>query len=416
MAKIQLNVSFYDEKEKELFQNNYSEKVFGKLEKLTKETVRISFEDFRTYGILQHLNPSIGNLGTLQHLEKNRKQLLGVFDYYTHFDSENEKFTTKIGSINEQISVSETLGVAGALSFADVAFGTTPADWTKIMVSNHKDFDFRSAVTLKNKKLIVIEAKGSILEVNSKKETTISKHKSLIKRKKSDNNFVEKYKHGIDILIGIITIADTDHHLKQYLVDPPAESELNDEIRRNIKLFKRLQFYTYWINAIGSRSDLAKALINRLIALENLSNPFELQFSAFRKKNGEEMFWDDSMLNKFSHVNDIVGKVVLINNDLAFFFGLKTELFEYLMRQKFELINSYSAIPVTTHKNISCIIPNNRDTKSFIKENFETRKYFPESKNNVRFEARNVKITESSSGLCFGIIEKENLKSNRYYY
>lgn len=327
MSKVQLNVKFYDKNEKKLFKDNYPQKVYDKLEKLTGESAKVSYEDFRTYGLLQHLNPSLGNLGSLQYLVSRKEQLLGIFDFYTLFNSNTERITSRTGSANEQTTVSETLGVAGALSVADAAFGTTPADWSKIMMSNHKDFDFNSSISPRNKRQIVVEAKGSVLKDNAKKESTISKHKKSIKDKKADQGFKDKYSHGTDVLLGIITVADTEHDLVTYLVDPPAESELNDEIRSRIKLFKRLQFYTYWVNAMGAKSDLSKALINRISALEGLSDPFELQNSALKKGNSEEMFWDDSILSRYSHISDeIIGKVLLIDKSSAFFFGLKTDL------------------------------------------------------------------------------------------
>jgi hypothetical protein len=416
MAKVKIKVEFYNEEEKQLFKNNYEDDVFDELNRLTKEKIKVSVEDFRTYAILKHLNPSFGSLGSLNTLLKNRNNLLGEFDYYFDFDKEQQKLTSKISSVNEQNQISETLGVAGALCVVGAAFGTTPADWSKILISKHKDFDFKSAVSMDNSKLIVVEAKGSIVEDNSKKEDPIYQHKSKIKAKKNDQYFKNKYSNGVDILVGGITVADIEHHLKVFLVDPPAKSELSDNFRRNIKLLKRLHFYSFWIHAMGARSDLSKALINRLSSLEILSDPFELENKSLRKSNSEEMTWDQSQIDRYSYVNDeVVGKVIAINNKSALFFGLKTELFDYLMGQKYGLISSYKTSSKTTDKDMVCILRNNKDNQVFITENFESEVYSKSDKD-IRFYANGVELMESSSGLCFGIIKNENIEYRRKYW
>jgi hypothetical protein len=284
MSDVNINVQFYNNEEKEKFRQNYPQ-FYEQFDELVANDVVIPVETFRSYAILHHLNPSLSSNLSQRGIEARKDSLLGVFDTYAEYDNREETIKAPYGTNNEVNSVSQELGNAGILSALDQSFGTQPADWTRIDIARHKDFDFKSAVSINNDSFIVAEAKGSIQEDNTKL-SPISSLKSSITTKKEDETFKKNYPLGANLLIGGITVADPNNVLQLYLVDPPATSELQEGDLRRIKLIKRLSYYTSLLYFISPRSDLVKLLRERVNVLTVLSNVTVLDKLKLLNNNG----------------------------------------------------------------------------------------------------------------------------------
>ena len=398
MSDLIIDVRFYDDKEENEFKKNYPS-WHKKIVEIFGAEFTIPFEDFRILSQLHHLNPGLGlNSRVLRDLVESNWGPVGT---YTHFDPKNGKFNSNWGTNNEQTYVSKSIGTGGILSVANALFKTTDADWQRINVSNHKDFDFLSAVDSDETTLVVTEAKGSIVDDNNYKYG-ISGYKSEIKAKKLDENFKSKYAQGVDMIFGGITVADPNNHLKLWLVDPPMESTLSFEQRRRIKLLKRLNYYYRFLGNISWRSTITTVLKNRIRVLENVSDISQLNGLALTNSRGEFLYASISFLENHSHIgDDIVGTIYFLDSDRAIFIGLPIQVINLLVYQNFDEIlklkfRSYTYTSVVHGK----VNPRNPMTKKFV------------GKEAKWFTSRPINIYQVASGLTFSLIKSTDINHN----
>ncbi|MGY5851470.1 hypothetical protein [Salegentibacter sp. F14] len=185
MSLVQIKVEFYSKKEKELLKKNWPFE-FPLLERLSNTNVKVPFSEFKTYSQFHHQTTEKPKYSSFTNIQAELKDLFGPVDSYTYFSPEDEKFTADYDDNNEQDYVSMSIGNAGVLSVLSQAYNLTQADWRRINIQGHKDFDFDSAVVNDFTKLLVVEAKGSIVPDNCAKSKSprIHSHKYKIKQKK----------------------------------------------------------------------------------------------------------------------------------------------------------------------------------------------------------------------------------------
>ncbi|WP_031441908.1 hypothetical protein [Arenibacter algicola] len=404
---MRLDVEFYNDEERDLLKLNYP-REFEKLEKIVeKGYVIVPFSDFKTYSQMHHRNPSLSKLNSFNSIQGNVGDLYGNVNFYTQFDQETGRFYAEYSTVNEQNHVSESIGCGGALSVLGSAYGLTQADWQRIDIQNHKDFDFDSAVIDDFSKMIVIESKGSIVEDNTIKEK-VSSHKNKIKKKKRDAEFKKKYEKGTDLLIGLITVVDTINHTKVLLVDPPAESNQSDMFRFKIKVLKRLIFYFDWMSIISSRSYLSITLNNRIRVLKKLEDIRILDLVELTNTDGELLKLKENFIKTKSHIDEeIVGRLHIINEKKAVFIGLHVEIYNHVASQDFFSISKFKTNTYIKTGRINLKLSRLKaESANFIKN--ITIEYRKGSSELIHFNVNDAMIFQNSAGLVYSILTNKN--------
>ncbi len=405
--EVKIDVEFYNDEERELIKENYPEE-YEKLEKIVDSGyVNVPFADFKTYSQLHHRNSRLAKLNSFNAIHSQIEDLYGNVNVYTEFDSETGRFTSKYPTNNEQNHVSESIGCGGVLSILGVAYNLTQADWQRIDIQDHKDFDFDSAVIENFEKMIVVEAKGSIVEDNTLLEG-VSKYKSNIKNKKNDLEFKNKYINGADLLIGGITVVDDVNHMKVLLVDPPVNSNLNEVLRFKIKIIKRLTYYYDWIGLISSRSYLSLALNNRLNALKNIDDIKSFAYMALLNSNDEVLKLQEGFIKSRSNIDEnIIGKLHVINRRKAVFIGLPVEIHNLIAIQDFSAIAKFKTKASITSRSIDLKLPRSfAQYSEFIKLiNIDYRKG---SSKLFHFSVTDAEVFQNSAGLVYSILTNKN--------
>lgn len=405
--EMRIDVDFYNNEEKEHLSENYPNEFETFQRVVESGYVIVSFADFKTYSQMHHRNDEIGKLNSFRTIEQNIGDLYGNVKIYTQFNPETGRFYSELNNNNEQNHISESIGCGGALSVLGAIYGLTQADWQRIDIQEHKDFDFDSAVVENFDKMIVVEAKGSIVADNTSK-TLFSNHKTNIKLKKKDKDFIEKYSNGTDLLIGAITVIDKIHHAKVFLVDPPIFSELNYKIRKKIKVLKRLIFYSQWINIISSRSNLAITLKNRINALSIVSDIGLFDMLVLTNTKGKALKVSDSFIKTRSNIDGkIVGNLHIINHSKAVFIGLPIEIYNIMALQDFAALNKFKVEAFIDIKRIDLKLSRYfAKQSSFLKNiNLEYK-----SGQSVLFEfyVNDAVVFQNSAGLVYSIISTKN--------
>lgn len=400
MANVKIDVSFYDSEEKEAFAKNYPNDI-DRLDRIVQTGIEVPFENFKIYSQLHHLNPST-SLGSIESITRNVDGHYFDTEHYTQFDEATGKLTARLDHSNEQDHVTKSLGSAGVLSLIDSLEGTTSADWQRIDIQGHADLDFVSGVSRAGNKLIAVEAKGSI-RANNQLKGNLNSKRLEIKNKKAESDYSRESNDGADLLIGGITVADKVHDLKLWLVDPPIESTLTNKQRSRIKLLKRLTYYFRIIFDISRRSFFSLLLANRLQALKALDDPFRLNNLSLVDSEFYDKKVDNIFLRRYSHINgDIIGNIIQISETEALFIGLKKDIVDLVVAQKFDLILSYQAEPeeivATIKSSLALSGLNTKFLKDLISDS-DLRK-----SRLARFEIPKSKITIGSSGVAFSFL------------
>ncbi len=397
MNIVKIKVDFYDKKQEQLIKNNFP-KDYILLKEIAGETVNIPLEDFKTYAFFRHqYKKPNGNQQTFIDL-KPMAQNWGHYDSY--FELKGNKLVSIFPESIEVTDVSEMLGVAGGLSVASEIYNMSQADWTRIPITTvHKDFDFSHASSIPDR-FINIEAKGSIVDDNSKKPSKVSTQKKKILDKKKDKGFKKKYNYSRDSCIGIITVADRTNNLQSWLVDPLIEDF--DSSPEKIKLLKRLYFYHSIISLLSKQSFLSIALANRIKSIEFISDYKSLDKFPLINNNFEKIILTDSFINSRSRTKNknIIGNTFLI--DRAFYFiGLETNIIQSIINQDFDEILSLKTKPSTESDILSCRISKHKGQDIYVSKNskIELAESHEKSENHIHFEM-NTEVIKNSSGLC----------------
>ncbi|WP_405326235.1 hypothetical protein [Leeuwenhoekiella sp. LLG6367-2.1] len=405
--EVNINVDFYNDEERELIKKNYPEE-YDKFEKIVEPRfVRVSFADFKVYSQMHHRNNRIEKLKSFTAILSQIGDLYGNVNVYTNFDPETGRFTAENTTNNEQNHVSESIGCGGVLSVLGIAYDLTQADWQRIDIQDHKDFDFDSAVIENFNKMIVVETKGSIVEDNTSLEKA-SKHKAKIKGKKNDLEFLEKYAKKADLLLGGITLIDDVNHMKVLLVDPPVNSDLTEEFRFKIKIIKRITYYNDWIALISTRSYLSITLNNRLNALKIIDDIRPFDFVTLTNSNEEVLKLQEGFIKSRSHIDQkIVGKLYVFNKNKAVFIGLPVEIYNLLAIQDFSAIAKFRIKASITKKKIELKLSRSSAQYSEFIQNINIHSEINSSKL-FQFSVTDADVFQNSAGLVYSILTNNN--------
>lgn len=345
MIKILIKTAFYDDNQKNAFKKNYP-KHFDDLEEFIKLDINeFNYPNFQVYFLFTRWRRGDSIWGNFNGIRTRVNDYWRTLNDFFKHDTETYRFNSVYPDNNEQTSDSEGIGVAGGLTVISAHHGLTEADWERIPISQHKDFDYEIAST--GTSFIFLECKGTITSDNLTKSSAVYAHKAGIADKKRIQRPANLSAKD-DIYYGVITVADPANHLRSWFVDPPAPETRDDP--RKYKLLARLYFYYYNLNALYQHSSFVVALINRIKTLEVASNYIEFDKLPLIKANGEEYSGSTLFLQNFGIEQEYItalvfGKVVLIGepnrNGQLLFFGFLREILDILTKQVIEDVLQY---------------------------------------------------------------------------
>jgi hypothetical protein len=359
-STIKISVEYYDADE-EAKLAKYPTKI--KMDELVKNGVDIPIEEFLTYYLFHKKRPGKDGWKNYDEIGNRFSNALAELDTWIEFNGDSISTPLNVGDQDKNII--ENIGESIGLSVINRLHDLTHADWNKIPIKKVKSFDYEIASDGNN--IIQMEAKGSAIEDNSKKTSTISNHKASILGKKQ---FIESYKlpkgypYPADIRYGTITVMGKNSKIpvKCLLVDPPANE--NQQNPRNLKIIQRIKYLRDWISFISPRSQLASALQTRAIAIEQIENPMLLDGIPLLKGNGE--IFDFSPISGqhswfFNSKSKVIdgpagGIIVPLGDNRILFLGIREDILTLASEQNFEKLLLYKAQFGRIKKSVNCVV------------------------------------------------------------
>lgn len=399
---VDIDVAFYDKTEEESLQNSKLSSIFKGLPR----SITVPTPDFCAYFLYYKLRPLVSEFSSHAEVAKKWYQALVEFDGQVGFGDKSIHALSLKGTSTGTI---ERLGEAVGLSVASNLHGLHHADWARIPKGNTKTADFRRNIASDSVHIIELENKGSITASVAMKSTSISNHKTSIKKKKQElrANAAEK-----TVMYGTIAVLDdqTNSVARCWLVDPPS-SALDDP--RQFKILSRLEFITELISLIGPRSTLAASLQTRMSSLSKLPDITPLDRVSLRRGNGDEYTYEANNIddhNLWFAGKTVVtdrsagGQINIVRPDMMFFIGIREELVVYAAQQNFGEIASYGFKSESLTKTLACVVPKGRFDSTFVRyldiSKIELRKFGAY----VRFQIPAL-LHYTQSGLVFGAVE-----------
>lgn len=414
---INIKVSYYNEEEKtKLLRYPTSSQI----QNLVSEGAKVKTAQFLTYYLFHKKRP--GKPGYRSYTELGQKIHKSISDLEDYVYLQNGSLISAPDVIKQDGPIIERIGEAAALSIGNQIHNIHEADWDKIPEhpgrKGFKTFDYshEQLSASDGKHIIQIEAKGTSITTTTTITQNVRNQKLDIDQKKkqiSSRESLRTYKYPADIRYGMICAIGKDGPLHCWLVDPPGEEGFSPS---RYRLLARLQFFFDWISFLSSRSQLSASLGTRLIALQNIVDPFELSDIPLIRGNGERFNIDAYLSGQNSGLSShmcsvvgapIVGTLLRISDRSLFFIGIQIYLFELAANQKFEEILRYRFTGGTRQSQVSCVIPRGRARTMEI-THLDDGRYSDTAY--IRFSAEGT-LFSSEGGVVFGIVNAESDQS-----
>jgi hypothetical protein len=365
---IKVQVDFYDdEQKKKLLDYPTCERI----KEIVKSGIEVPIVEFLTYYLFYRKRPGMPGYRNYEDLGRKIGKSLSDLEDFINFNGISISTPHNIGE--QDIHITERIGESIGLSVMNRIHDISEADWDRIKRGKGvRIFDY--AIASDGTSIIQVEAKGSSINNNDLRLSTVRNHKSSIIGKKTEIAELEainKYPYPANLRYGTITILDNrkDSTVKCLLVDPEPEYENTPPAK--LRLINRMRFLRDWITFISPQSQFAAALSTRVAALEALSDPFELDGIPLRKGTGEPFeiiptpagFGDTLgfLMNK-SRVSDgpSCGIVTKISPTALFYLGIRDNIAVHAAEQSFREILTYKAEIGTVYKTVRCVVHSNR--------------------------------------------------------
>lgn len=267
MEEIEIDVDFYDKKEKKLFQN-YSNKE--EINSLVETPLKVPKGEFLTYMLF---NQKDGSEGYKTFEDMKAKVNGGLGHYYDFIDVYGEKLVAKKSSkALKNAGYTEQLGISLGLNTINNLHGLNEADWEQtddvfIDGKRQKDFDYELNLGSDGQKFILVENKGVVCDDNRFKNSKVSSKKRDIKKKKKSVRGTDKPNlKDPNIYYGTIAVIDKTRKPRVLLVDPP-EFFVNWSPYK-YKVISRLLFYKRVFTECNVQPRLIKLLEKRIEVLK----------------------------------------------------------------------------------------------------------------------------------------------------
>lgn len=224
----------------------------------------------------------------------------------------------------------EQAGVGVALALMSRAAHVTHADWTRIPESNRiKTLDFNLAVSRVGP--IIVEAKGKI-DDKVASNTGFSEKVNHIKAKKE----AQRPKSPGIPMYGIVTLIPNKFGTNStcYLLDPDLPA--GEEDWKKHKILTRLRYYASILGQI-SQTHLLGSLYTRIRDIEQSDDYMSLSGQPLLNRRGEPFEIPSSLFySRSAFANGwAFGEVLPLQENKYLFFGLDTNVMEYLIKPDF---------------------------------------------------------------------------------
>jgi hypothetical protein len=337
---INVSVEYYNNKEKELFQNypNCSD-----ISSLVNGQQTIPKDELLAYMIFTEQKDHDG-FRSYEELKERVSSRLGDIDDY--FDFSNNGLSAKFIGNQMDNNLIERFGVGLGLSAIGKLHNLTEADWKRIPEAagrnGHPTFDYDIPLASDGNKFIQVENKGSAIEDNTYKPSTVSQHYGSIKNKK-------EYLRGANnsnLYYGTIGVTDniSNHPVKLLLVDPP--SYFIDFNPKKYKLLARLHYYLEEFKSIGVKRKIVDALEKRIHEIVESSDytKFDNKPLDYKYPVAFHLFMEGKMFAAIDY-NEAFGKFFIIENNeqiFPFIIAYPKALMRLIVLQRFDDILSYA--------------------------------------------------------------------------
>ncbi len=423
-ASLRVELDFYDAEQKKLL---LQYPTSNRLNELMGTTVEIPASVFAANFLFHESQAGLPSSASSTGFEEDLLRTAFALAKFVSFENSGIHSTVESASLPTHIS--EYVGEAIGLFVVNQLHDMTLADWSKIKqikgMSNVKIFDFAGSLGADGKYFVELEAKGTCVETNSKKEGNVYNQKCEIVSKKIVNRTTQKLlpsSRGEVLRYGTITAIarQPGSVLKCWLVDPPGD-EIDGEARV-MKLLNRMRFMSRWITFILPRSLFATALAVRVADMEKVSSPFELSESLLNVGTlepqyeqlefeflGSESQHRKSLLKNKSRVSDGTGggKLLPLGDHHLLFIGISEELMFLAASQDFERVLNYRARPHTVNKSIDCVMTQKQASGLRLLDSVA-----PAELKKVRFSLPG-QIHYTSEGLIFSFLALAHLQKQR---
>jgi len=316
---INISVDYYKDIEKDLFKHYPNYKAINALVNGCKS---IQKGELLAYMIFTEQKDRPG-FRTYDELKQRVSDRLG--DINDYFDFSHGSISAKFIGNEMDKNIIERLGVGLGLSVIGKLHNLIGADWKRIPEFAGKnacrtfDFDYDIPFASDGERFIQVENKGSSVDNNLRKPSTISQHYGSIKKKKEsiDNNRLD-YNYGT---IGIVD-NNSNHVAKLLLVDPP--SDFIDIEPKKYKLLARLNYYLEEFTNIGVKKKISVALAKRIKEISDSSDytKFNNEPLDYKYPVPYHLFMEGNMFAAIDH-NEAFGTFFTIEN--------KNEIFPYVL-------------------------------------------------------------------------------------
>jgi hypothetical protein len=401
---IEITIEYYNQKH-EAALKKYP--TADRIQKLVDSGLSVKVPEFLTYFLFHRVRMAPSRYGSYAAVRSTISDAYGMLADFVAL--ENGAFYVSNGTDSLTPHLTEYIGDSTALSVMNAVHGLTEADWLPIPVRPGKqgvktlDYEYGS----NGKRVIQVEAKGTVVEDAQVRSSSISQHKANIEKKKAANPPVDE----LTLPYGVIAaVSKSPQNLRCLLLDPvPSDHERSP---RDLQIFARLRFLWWIVWFVSPRSLLATALSTRSAAVESILNPFELDGVPLGRPDGKPFTIEYAdgrgyghvvFFNSRSRISDgpAGGVVFPLNNDQFLFFGFQTRLLELSAAQEFREILEYTAEVGSAIKQVFCVVPAGEFYRFGIDEARLPR--FSRGGGYVRFELSG-RLSYTKEGLVFGVL------------
>ena len=412
---INISVDYYNKHERELFSGfpNHED-----INTIIRGSFAISKSELLTYMMFTEQDNDRDGYRNYNELSTKYSGRLGNIDDYLLFN--NQSIQSRVSpTIMNNADITELLGVSLGLCVINRIHGFTEADWKKIPETNaNSTFDFTIPKASTGTNFIQAENKGSVIDNNEYKRSSVSNRYSEIIDKKHyvrEQERIHRIVRHQNLYYGTIGVIDTRNNsiAKVWLVDPPAK-EINEDPRK-YKLLSRLYFYLDEFRNIGVKEKLIKAIEKRINEI-NESKDFEKFNNVhldYKYPHPFHLFMDGKNFVAIDH-NEAFGRVFYIKYKEKihpFIYALPRSIMQLIIYQDFDKIMKYEYIPSFSEKKVNVLLLSKfkefeeKDVIYYIKDMF----VFNERR--IRYEASFFnELYHSKSGRIFGLLnDKESV-------
>ena len=321
---------YYNEEHKRLLER-YS--CYDAIEKIVTNGFTVPEEEFHCYALFREQKRYEG-WRTYQELKSKIPNRLSNFKEY--FSANDGLICSNFGQADDRDShLTESIGIGGGLSLVSKLYDLTEADWEKIPVSNKKDLDFEIASN--GKEFIEVEVKGAVVK-NINRKSEVSGRAGEIEQKKIEKAKRTNFKSSrIGVIVSVSDVCGEMPICR--ILDP--EGDKYDMSPEKYRLLARLSYYYRELRTLG-RFSVLSGLTNKI---RDISYSFDYKYLdglALFGVNNEKVNAPFSAMNSKSTAGDFgFGEVIELTNGQYYFYGMMYDVFDMLIDQKFEIINSY---------------------------------------------------------------------------